>query len=140
MRKTLQEGTILSATNKPVRSRTDHAECRAVSEILARIGDKWTVLVVGELSQGTLRYGELRRAVEGISQRMLTLTLKQLEADGLVIRTMYPTIPPRVEYSLSELGRTLIKPLSALHHWTIEHRTALVEARRAQAKKKKPKT
>src|ERR1700679_3162386 len=91
-----------------------HEACKAEVETLALIGDKWTVMVVGALSKGPIRYNEIRRRVEGISQRMLTLTLKALEQDGLVTRTMYPTIPPRVDYELTELGGKLIVPLKAL--------------------------
>jgi DNA-binding HxlR family transcriptional regulator len=104
---------------------------KAVVEALARIGDKWTVMVVGALSQGPIRYNEIRRRVEGISQRMLTLTLKGLEQDGLATRTMYPTIPPRVDYELTELGRKLIVPLKALHEWALENRPAMLAAREA---------
>ena len=105
--------------------------CKAEVETLARIGDKWTVLVVGALSKGPIRYNEIRRRVEGISQRMLTLTLKGLEQDGLVTRTMYPTIPPRVDYELTELGRKLIVPLKALAKWARENRPAMLAAREA---------
>jgi DNA-binding HxlR family transcriptional regulator len=108
-----------------------HAACKAVVETLARIGDKWTVVVVGALSQGPIRYNEIRRRAEGISQRMLTLTLKGLEQDGLVTRTMYPTIPPRVDYELTELGRKLILPLQALSEWARENRPAMLAAREA---------
>jgi DNA-binding HxlR family transcriptional regulator len=89
----------------------------AALETLARIGDKWTVMVVAALWQGPLRYNEIQRGVEGISQRMLTLTLKGLEQDGLVERTLFPTVPPRVDYELTELGRSLIVPLHALYEW-----------------------
>ena len=82
----------------------DDERCKAVLETLDRIGDKWTVMVVGVLDDGAMRYNEIQRAVEGISQRMLTLTLKELERDGIVTRTMYPTIPPRVDYALTTLG------------------------------------
>jgi DNA-binding HxlR family transcriptional regulator len=102
--------------------------------MLSRIGDKWTVMVVGALSEGTMRYGELHRSIDGISQRMLTLTLKGLEEDGLVIRTVYPTIPPRVEYTLTAMGRTLTRPLFALYEWTMEHRPAMLQARKAFAR------
>ncbi len=81
-------------------------ECLAVREVLNRVGDKWSVLVVALLGDGKKRFSELRRTIEGISQRMLTLTLKGLERDGLVTRTMFPTIPPRVEYELTKLGRS----------------------------------
>ncbi len=85
----------------------DHPVCASVVDVLARIGEKWTVMVVGTLSEGPLRYTELQRQVGSISQRMLTLTLKALEQDGLVNRTMYPTIPPRVDYELTFVGRSL---------------------------------
>ena len=121
-------------TNTGVRApeaSNSHAACKAEVETLARIGDKWTVMVVGALSKGPIRYNEIRRRVEGISQRMLTLTLKGLEQDGLVTRTMYPTIPPRVDYELTELGRKLIAPLHALYEWARENRPAMLAAREA---------
>src|SRR5437879_449768 len=96
-----QGGTSMEERNKLVRGvKPAHPDCQAITETLARIGDKWTVIVVATLSQGPLRYNEIRRAVEGISQRMLTLTLKGLEQDGLVSRSVSPTIPPRVDYEL----------------------------------------
>ena len=121
-------------TNTAVRApeaSNPHAACNAEVETLARIGDKWTVMVVGALSKGPIRYNEIRRRVDGISQRMLTLTLKGLEQDGLVTRTMYPTIPPRVDYELTELGCKLIVPLKALSKWARENRPAMVAAREA---------
>jgi DNA-binding HxlR family transcriptional regulator len=119
-------------TNTAVRApEASRAACKAEVETLARIGDKWTVMVVGALSKGPIRYNEIRRRVEGISQRMLTLTLKGLEQDGLVTRTMYPTIPPRVDYELTELGRKLIVPLKALSKWARENRPAMLAAREA---------
>lgn len=105
--------------------------CRAVSDVLARIGDKWTVYVVGLLSNGPMRFNEIRRAVGSISQRMLTLTLRGLERDGLVTRTVYPTIPPRVDYELTELGRTLICILKPLGEWAVANRET-VEMSRAK--------
>lgn len=108
-----------------------HGEgCSAVCEVLNRVGDKWSVLVVVLLRDGPQRFSELRRAIEGVSQRMLTLTLRGLERDGLVKRTVEPTIPPRVDYELTELGRTLLEPVSALERWALEHRVAVQEARR----------
>jgi DNA-binding HxlR family transcriptional regulator len=89
-------------------------ERRAFAEILSRIGDKWTVLVVGVLAHGPMRYRQIFKRVDGISQRMLTLTLKGLERDGLVTRTVYPTNPPRVDYELTERGKTLVVPLHLL--------------------------
>jgi DNA-binding HxlR family transcriptional regulator len=126
----------VSATNRLVRTE-EHAEesCVAANEALALIRDKWTVLVLGALRrEKSLRYGELQRAVGGISQRMLTLTLKHLEENGLVKRTIFPTVPPRVDYELTPIGRTLVKPLRALLDWSIENRVAMAEARRAYAK------
>ena len=105
--------------------------CRAVSDVLSRIGDKWTVYVVGLLSNGPMRFNEIRRAVGSISQRMLTLTLRGLERDGLVTRTVFPTIPPRVDYELTELGRTLICILHPLSEWAVANRQT-VEASRAK--------
>ena len=107
------------------------ADCRAVSDVLARVGDKWSVLVVTRLGDGSLRFNELRRAIGGISQRMLTLTLRGLERDGLVTRTVFPTIPPRVDYELTDLGRGLSQPVIALGMWAKEHQ-AEIEAARAR--------
>lgn len=104
-------------------------DCRAVSEVLARVGDKWTVLVVSVLGAGPKRFNELRRALGSISQRMLTLTLRGLERDGLVTRTVFPTIPPRVVYELTELGRSLLVPVSSLGLWARQHRAAIQQAR-----------
>jgi DNA-binding HxlR family transcriptional regulator len=104
-------------------------ECRAVVQALDRIGDKWTVMVVGTLSKGPMRFNAVMRAIGGISHRMLTLTLRGLERDGLVKRTAYPTIPPKVEYELTELGRSLIGPLKALATWAQRNRPAMEAAR-----------
>jgi DNA-binding HxlR family transcriptional regulator len=104
-------------------------ECPAVREVLNRVGDKWSVLAVGLLGEGKKRFGELRRSIEGISQRMLTLTLKGLERDGLVSRTVYPTIPPRVEYELTKLGRSLLKPVKGLGTWAAQNRERIQSAR-----------
>jgi DNA-binding HxlR family transcriptional regulator len=105
------------------------SNCTAMSDVLNRIGDKWSVMVVGILSRGTLRFNELKRAINGVSQRMLTLTLRNLERDGLVTRTIYPEVPPRVEYTLTEMGKTLTQPINALWDWSAEHHVAIVEAR-----------
>jgi DNA-binding HxlR family transcriptional regulator len=105
-------------------------ECRMVSEVLSRIGDKWTVLVVSTLGDGPKRFNELRRALGSISQRMLTLTLRHLERDGLVTRTMFPTIPPRVDYELTGLGRSLLKPVSELGFWARQHQSVIRDSRR----------
>ena len=96
-------------------------DCRRVSRVLARVGDKWSVLIIMSLGEHSMRFNELRRAIEGISQRMLTLTLRGLERDGLVSRQVTPTIPPRVEYHLTELGRSLSAPVRALGGWAQAH-------------------
>ena len=106
-------------------------DCTTVREVLSRIGDKWSVLTIGLLGDGTKRFSELQRAIEGISQRMLTLTLRHLERDGLVERTVYPTIPPRVEYALTALGRTLLETVTALAVWAECHRSDIEAARTA---------
>jgi DNA-binding HxlR family transcriptional regulator len=100
-----------------------------VSQVLSRIGDKWTVLVVRSLGEGPKRFNELKRLVGGISQRMLTLTLKSLERDGLLIRTVTPTIPPRVDYELTDLGRSLLVPVGALGEWAIANMKSIEAAR-----------
>ena len=96
------------------------ANC-ATRRILDRIGDRWTVLIVGVLGEGDARFSELGRRIEGVSQKMLTQTLRGLERDGLVRRTVYPEVPLRVEYALTDAGRTLLEPLHALQKWAIEH-------------------
>ena len=95
--------------------------CRTISTLLSRIGDKWTVLVVQTLSDGPRRFNELRREIPSVSQRMLTLTLRNLERDGLVSRTVTPSIPPRVDYELTALGHSLQKPVNALAQWALTH-------------------
>lgn len=104
-------------------------DCRAVSDVLARIGDKWTVLVVGVLGNRSQRFNQIRRALGSISQRMLTLTLRGLERDGLVTRTVFPTVPPRVDYELTALGRSLLEPVNALGAWARQNRSAIQAAR-----------
>ncbi|MGU3398906.1 winged helix-turn-helix transcriptional regulator [Brucellaceae bacterium D45D] len=103
--------------------------CRTVNDILTRVGDKWTVLVVSYLGNGTMRFNELRRTVNGISQKMLTTTLRNLERDGFVTRTVFPTIPPRVEYALTDMGRDLLIPVQALGAWAIANEANVMMAR-----------
>ena len=103
--------------------------CRTISTLLSRIGDKWTVLVVQTLADGPRRFNELRREIPSVSQRMLTLTLRNLERDGLVSRTVTPTIPPRVDYELTDLGRGLSKPVMALGMWAKEPQAEIEDAR-----------
>ena len=119
-----QEGTSDIPSNLHVPE-----DCRAVSEVLARVGDKWTVLVVGVLGDGPKRFNEIRRRLGSISQRMLTLTLRGLERDGLVTRTVHATIPPRVDYELTGLGRSLLEPVNAMGLWARRNRAAIQEAR-----------
>jgi DNA-binding HxlR family transcriptional regulator len=105
------------------------SDCRAVASVLARVGDKWSVFVIMMLGDGPKRFNELKRMIGGISQRMLTLTLRGLERDGLITRTVFPTIPPRVDYELTDLGRGLAKPVEALGQWAFEHRQEIDGAR-----------
>ena len=109
--------------------RREHPDC-GIRDVLDRVGDKWSVLIVVELASGTRRFRELQRAIDGISQRMLTLTLRRLERDGLVERTVYPTVPPQVTYSLTESGRSLTHLVKALADWSIRQRPVIAEARR----------
>lgn len=127
--------TLLKPTHTalPASPRPDpnHADCRGVASVLSRVGDKWSVLVIMMLADGPKRFNELKRMINGISQRMLTLTLRGLERDGLVTRTIFPTIPPRVDYELTDLGRGLSQPVEALGKWAMEH-LPQIEAARSQ--------
>lgn len=114
--------------------------CTPVREILSRVGDKWSILIIMLLSERPWRFNELKRAIEGMSQRMLTLTLRNLERDGLVTRTVYPTVPPSVEYALTTLGRSLCAPVIALGLWAKDNSERIDESRRrydAAAKRKR---
>ncbi|UZE51782.1 winged helix-turn-helix transcriptional regulator [Rhodopseudomonas sp. P2A-2r] len=121
----------LEHTDVPVLapSTPDHSDCRGVAAVLARVGDKWSVLVIMLLGDRPRRFNELKRMVGGISQRMLTLTLRGLERDGLVTRTVFPTVPPRVDYELTDLGRGLSEPVMALGAWARHHLTDIETAR-----------
>ncbi|PWB82555.1 MAG: transcriptional regulator [Methylocystaceae bacterium] len=117
------------------------AECGRVAPVLSRVGDKWTILVVKLLGDGPLRFNELRRRIGGVSQRMLTLTLRALERDGFLTRTVFPTVPPRVDYELTPLGRSLLEPVQRLADWAVQNMDRIEEARRrfdAAASGKKP--
>ncbi len=103
------------------------ADCRRIGRILARVGDKWTILLLMALGDRRMRFKELHRAIDGISQRMLTVTLRHLEEDGIVVRTVYPTIPPRVDYELSDRGRSLKCALAPIGNWVMENQ-AQIEA------------
>jgi DNA-binding HxlR family transcriptional regulator len=115
----------------PVLPPNSHLEgdCRGVASILARVGDKWSVFVIMLLGDGPRRFNEIKRMVGGISQRMLTLTLRGLERDGLVTRTVFPTVPPRVDYELTDLGRGLWSPVEALGKWAHDHQAEIEGAR-----------
>ena len=107
-------------------------DCKGLADVLAGVGDNWTIMVVGALSKGSLRYNEIQRRISGISQRMLTMTLKRLEMDGLVTRTVFPSVPPRVDSELTELGQTRRGALVPLHLWASKNKEA-IEANRVRA-------
>ena len=111
----------------------DTSQCEQISALLSRVGDKWTVLVVGSLGPGPMRFNALRRTVGDISQKMLSTTLRNLERDGFVTRTVTPTNPPQVEYALTDLGRGLLEPVRALAEWTLANAERIEAARRAYA-------
>jgi DNA-binding HxlR family transcriptional regulator len=106
-------------------------QCPRISQVLARVGEKWSVLIIIMLAERARRFSELKRAIGGISQRMLTLSLRGLERDGLVKRTVFPVVPPRVEYELTPLGRSLHAPVSALGEWVRGHLDEIDAARQA---------
>ncbi|MHB8271246.1 winged helix-turn-helix transcriptional regulator [Bradyrhizobium sp.] len=142
---TAQEGTFLKPEHTKVTRHSDvpslskpptlppnahlEGDCRGVASILARVGDKWSVFVIMLLGGGPRRFNEIKRMIGGISQRMLTLTLRGLERDGLVTRTVFPTIPPRVDYELTDLGRGLWTPVGALGKWAQDHLVEIEDAR-----------
>ncbi len=108
----------------------EYARC-PVTDVLRLLGDKWTVLVIVLLGKRPYRYNELHRGIQGISQRMLTRTLRDLEQDGIVRRTVFPTVPPSVEYSITELGQSLLVPLSAVADWAVDHHAEIAAARQS---------
>ncbi|RVX39728.1 HxlR family transcriptional regulator [Nonomuraea polychroma] len=120
-------GAVQSTPSAALQAR-DELTCQ-VRDILNRVGDKWSLSVVNELGHGSRRFNELKRAVPGISQRMLTVTLRVLERDGLVSRSVYPEVPPRVEYTLTPLGSTLLERVWGLIDWVLEHHDDIDEAR-----------
>jgi len=111
-----------------------------IHEILTTICDKWALLILCQLSHGAKRHGELQRAIPGVSQKMLTQTLRKLARDRMVRRTVYPVVPPRVEYALTPLSETIIEPLSALYTWTEDHVKEILQARRASQTGRAPDT
>ena len=104
--------------------------CRSVGDVLARVGDKWSLLTIAMLSRGTMRFSELKRSLGAISQKVLTSTLRGLERDGYVTRTVTPTIPPRVDYELTALGRDVLGPVEVLARWAIENRGRVERSRK----------
>lgn len=123
-----QEGTFSSDGHTDVTTHVPSA-CQTVTEVLSRVGDKWSMQVVMSLGDGAMRFNALRRGIAGISQRMLTRTLRNLERDGLVSRTVTPTVPPRVDYALTALGRSLVAPVGVLGAWAVANREAISAAR-----------
>ncbi len=113
----------------PGHTRVTRANACPAHDVLSRVGDKWSVLVIALLDEGSKRFSELRREIPGISQRMLTLTLRGLERDGLLTRTVTPSIPPRVDYELTQLGKTLLEPVIGLATWAEKNRVRIQEAR-----------
>ncbi len=109
----------------------DPSSCVRFSEVLARVGDKWSIQIITKLGEGPPRFSELKRSLDGISQRMLTLTLRGLERDGMISRKVTPSIPPRVAYTLTEVGQFLLEPVRALGEWAIANRGVVDRARMA---------
>src|SRR5262245_11039055 len=128
--KTAQERTATSPGHTRD-SDIEYNDTRAASALLNSSRDKCRVLIIQKRGEGPRRFNEIKRIIDGISQRMLTLTLRNLERDGLVSRTVTPTVPPRVDYALTDLGRDLLVPVSALGQWAIQH-TPCIEAARAR--------
>ncbi|WP_309117591.1 helix-turn-helix domain-containing protein [Saccharothrix sp.] len=123
-----EDGTLTRPTHTDVRVTGEHPMCE-LRDVLDRVGDKWSVLVMSLLGGGSRRYSELQHSIEGISQRMLTLTLRSLERDGLVSRKVTPTSPPRVDYALTPVGATLSEQVAGLMRWAEEHRGYVAESR-----------
>lgn len=112
-----------------MKRKVDLGDCRPINDVVSLIGDKWTVLVISLLGDGSMRFSELKNAIGAISQKMLTTTLRGLERDGYVTRTVFPTIPPRVDYELTALGRDLLVPVKALRDWALSNRLRVEVAR-----------
>ena len=121
---------MLSQGNKRVPQELIDAEACPVSEVIDRISGKWSVGIIVAAAQGPIRFTELERTIEGVSRRMLTLTLRNLERDGLLIRTVYPTVPPKVEYRLTAMAHELYESLAALTRWAERHRGSIQQARK----------
>ncbi|MBN9415162.1 MAG: helix-turn-helix transcriptional regulator [Candidatus Eremiobacteraeota bacterium] len=119
----------MSLSNTDVPNGVNHEACRPIREVLGIVGDKWSLLITYQLSRQKLRFNELRRALPGISQRMLTYSLRELERAGLVLRTVTPSVPPRVDYELTPLGATLLVPVQGLTDWAVAHQAEMEAAR-----------
>ncbi|WP_420139401.1 winged helix-turn-helix transcriptional regulator [Sphingomonas sp.] len=119
------------ARSRALLAEVEQPRCRSIAPILQRVGDKWSILIVMLLAGGPRRFNELKRMIDGISQRMLTLNLRGLERDGLVSRTVFPTIPPRVDYELTALGKSLCQPIIALGQWADTHYDTITQSRAA---------
>ncbi|WP_406487459.1 winged helix-turn-helix transcriptional regulator [Streptomyces phaeochromogenes] len=128
----------MSQGNTGVTSQVVHAEGCPVREVLDRVAGKWSVMIIVAAAHGPIRFTELERSVEGISRRMLTLTLRNLERDGLVTRTVHPTVPPKVEYELTPVARELHASLLGLTDWAERHRVTIAEARASYDAKHRP--
>lgn len=125
---------------KPLPSH-DNPRCAPVRHLLQKIGGKWQVLIVSHLEPGPKRFSDLKRDIGGVTQKSLTAALRELERDGLIERTVTPTIPPRVDYALTPLGRTLLAPLNALTSWAVENECAVAQARlRYEARQRSERT
>jgi DNA-binding HxlR family transcriptional regulator len=134
----LEDGTFFCLGDVEVTVQFDNiaqSELCHARQILDRVGDKWSIAVIYQLGHGTQRFTELRRAIHGISQRMLTATVRTLERDGLVLRTVYPVVPPRVDYTLTPLGQTLLGTVYQLMKWAVEHAEDVNDAQTAYDKK-----
>jgi len=129
---------VVQATDTAVALPADPSSCRA-RDVLDRVGDKWSVFVIGHLGEGKRRFTELLRGIDGISQRMLTVTLRGLERDGIVTRTVYPVVPPRVDYALTAMGRTLLETIRELIVWADDHALD-IDAARARYDQRQPVT
>jgi DNA-binding HxlR family transcriptional regulator len=129
VKKAVQGSMVTSREPRPPRVLNEAHEDCAIRRVLDRLGDKWSYLLILKLAKGPQRFGELRRAVDDISQRMLTETLRSLQRDGLVARTVYPTTPPSVEYRLTALGQSLLEPMQGLVAWADRQLPAIVSAR-----------
>ena len=122
-------GSPVALAGDPETHAESGADCQKVRTVLDRVGEKWSILTIRMLGERPYRFNELRRTLDGITQRMLTLTLRSLERDGLVTRTVTATIPPSVEYGLTPLGRSLRRPIEELTAWALEHHDSIVTAR-----------